>query len=305
MKKELIPPKDKHGQTLMTKKYIQDICEYEGLFTNPIYNTKLYLNSKNFSKIENLEEYVAAEGLWLQSNFISKIEGLTTLTKLKFLFLQDNSLTHIEGLETLRELVRLDLSYNKISKIENLENLTKLKDLIISHNNISSIQDLKGLESVKSTLSFLNLSKNKIHFDEELLPWFKSLEHVIFLELQNNPICDQMDYYRKRIIGTLEQITYLDNKAIEPAEKRFALAFVKGGEQLEKEERDKYQFELLLKTINNREEEREYYKKVNERMKRTVANMKIECQKEKLRLLQRKEELMKSNLRVKCGRIAE
>jgi hypothetical protein len=270
-----------------------------------VYNTKLYLNSKNFSRIENLEEYVMVEGLWLQSNFISKIEGLTTLTKLRFLFLQDNFITRIEGLETLKELVRLDLSYNKISKIENLENLTKLKDLIISHNSISSIEDLKGLNSVRSSLSFLNLSKNRIHFHEELLDLLKSLKDMIFLELQSNPICDQMNCYRKRIIGTLEQITYLDSKPIEPAEKRFAIAYIKGGEQLEREERDKYQFEQLLKTINDKEEEREYYKKVNERMKRTVANMKIECQEEKLKLLQRKEELRKSNLRVNCNRIGE
>lgn len=294
--KEIVPPRDRNGNTLMTKKYVQAICEREGQYSNPSYNTKLYLNSKNFSRIENLEEYVAVEGIWLQSNFISRIEGLSTLTRLKFLFLQDNSLVRIEGLECLTQLVRLDLSRNKIAKIENIESLGRLKDLNISHNSISSVQDLQGLVSVKKSLSFLNLSKNRIGFDKELLGLLRRLEQMISLELQGNPVSEQIDCYRKKVVGSLKHIAYLDGRAVSEAEKRFALAFVKGGEELEREEREKYHLEQFLKKVNDKEQQREYYKKVDERMKRTVANMKAECQKEKLKLLQRKEELAKSKL---------
>jgi len=287
-------PKDDHGRTLMTKKYLQTICENEDQFSNPIYNNKLYLNSKGFSKIENLDEYTEIEGLWLQSNFISKIENLNKLTKLRFLYLQNNAISTISGLENLTELIRLDLSYNRILKIEGLSKLIKLKELSIACNLLSNFDSILELKYLINSLTFLNLSENQIPFDENMLDFLAQFYLLTSLELQGNPLTNQAKFYRKQFIVNLSQIKYLDNKEIPENERRFAAAFIKGGQQGEDEERKKYELEQRLKSAEKWESEKDYYKKVDERMKKAVAHMRIECREEKLKLIERKEELSKS-----------
>ena len=71
----------------MNKHNLKVICEQEKLYEVPHMNTKLYLQMKGFSKIENLEPYVNICALWLNQNTISKIEGLDVLTKLRCLYL--------------------------------------------------------------------------------------------------------------------------------------------------------------------------------------------------------------------------
>ena len=90
------------------------------------------------------------------------------------------------------------------------------------------------------------------------------------------------------------QLSYLDNKAISDSEKRFSEAFVKGGAKLEEEERRLYAFEQERNASKDRAQLKDYYHKIDERMKRTVVQMKIETAQNKLKLMQRKEELTKS-----------
>ncbi len=288
-----VPTKDEHGDVIMTKRYVQALCEEEDQYSNPAFNTKLYLNSKAFGKIENLDEYTAVEGLWLQCNFIKKIEGISHMLQLKFLFLQNNMIRSMEGLESLSQLVRLDLSDNRIRKVECVSALHELKDLIMANNELSHTEDLVELRAVAGSLTFLNVSRNLIELDERLLPFLGEFVHLASLEFQGNPAVNQIRYYRKKLIGTLEQISYLDNKSISGSERRFAEAFVKGGQQAEDAERAKYTTEQQAKRNQEKESQRGYYMKVNERMKRAVAQMRAECQDEKIRALQRKEELTK------------
>ena len=86
---------DERGNPLMTLKTIQYYCSEENVSKAPDLCEKLYLQSKGFKTIENLENYANLVGLWLNSNSICKISGLESLKNLTCLYLHYNSISKI------------------------------------------------------------------------------------------------------------------------------------------------------------------------------------------------------------------
>ncbi len=286
-------PRDEEGKIVMTKEYLRYICEREGQYSTPRLNNQLYLNNKGFAAISCLEPYVEVEALWLQNNCLEKIEDISTLKKLKFLYLQNNVIERIGNLEPFSELVRLDLSDNRIAKVEGLSGLVKLKDLKMQNNSLASAESLKGLLDVAGSLEYLDLTGNKIKSDPELIPLLKQLTKLTSLSLKDNPAIHEIANYRKTLVAALPGLGYLDGNMIEEIERLSAEAFAKGGKPEEREARKKYHDEQEALRQHKIEGEREYYKKVEERMKKTLVMIKEECIDRYKKLMARREELLK------------
>ena len=61
-------PTDEDGHAVLTHEYVVAVCEYNGQYTTPKCNNKLFLHYKGFTKIENLDAYTKCKAIWLESN---------------------------------------------------------------------------------------------------------------------------------------------------------------------------------------------------------------------------------------------
>ena len=112
------------------------------------------------------------------------------------LYLQHNHIERIDGISTLVNLVTLNLSYNSITVIENLSGCTSLETLDLSNNMIIDYKDCRGLEECKS-LTSVNLSENKIEYDDRLLDFFFQFQNFIYFNFEKNPARSKIHMYRK------------------------------------------------------------------------------------------------------------
>jgi hypothetical protein len=64
------------SNTLMTLRYLKQICKEQKGYQTPELNDIIYLHFKGFAKIENLDAYFGLKSLWLEGNGIGKIENL-------------------------------------------------------------------------------------------------------------------------------------------------------------------------------------------------------------------------------------
>lgn len=287
-------PRDEENRIIMSPEYLKYLCENEGQYANPKLNTQLYLNNQGFYKISCLEPYVNIEALWLQTNVIEKIEGLSTLVNLKFLYLQNNLIEKIERLESCSELVRIDLSDNRIQKIEGLSTLKNLKELKLENNAIETFDNLKGILDVKESLTFLNLARNKIQPHTEIVPLFHQMNKLSSLYLNDNPFVNTMKNYRKTFIVSMPWLGYFDGNLIEEYERIYAEAFFKGGQKMEQEARKKYFDTKQIAAQKRKEDEKEYYKGVDERIKRTLNLYRQTFIEDYRNLIKKREELAKN-----------
>ena len=238
-------------QQMMSRKYLDKILcsDFKQYYRTHELNEILYLHYKSFKKIQNLETFTNLKVLYLEGNAISKIEGLDSLVNLTSLYLHENCIEKIEGLDTLSHLSNLNLSDNLIKKIENLKGLTSLSNLLIKRNRIGikGLEDLYGLLELGKEFTVLDISDNLIDdpkIVDEILTKFIDLR-VIYLK--GNDVVRKIPNYRKTLISKIDTLKYIDDKPIFEDEKRFALAFTRGGYEEERKERARYREENRLK----------------------------------------------------------
>ena len=238
-------------QQMMSRRYLDKILcsDFKQYYRTHELNEILYLHYKSFKKIQNLETFTNLKVLYLEGNAISKIEGLESLVNLTSLYLHENCIDKIEGLDTLCHLANLNLSDNLIKKVENLKGLTSLNNLLLKRNRIGikGLEDLYGLLELGKEFTVLDISDNLIDdpkIVDEILTKFNDLR-VIYLK--GNGVVRKIPNYRKNLISKIDTLKYIDDKPIFEDEKRFALAFAKGGYEEEKKERAKYREEIRLK----------------------------------------------------------
>ena len=208
-------------------------------------NDILYLHFKGFKKIENLQSFANLKVLYLEGNSIKKIDGLNHLKSLTSLYLHENCIEKIENLDGLDNLYNLNLSDNCISKIENLSNLKTLSNLLLKRNRIGidNEEDLLGLADLPASLTVLDISDNRIEITSFVKDLLTKISNLRVLYLQGNECVRKIQYYRKNLIITLQNLHYLDDKPVFEEERRFAEAFGRGGLDEEKKERVLYKKE--------------------------------------------------------------
>ena len=242
---------EKEEESMMSRRYLDKILcsDFKQYYRTHELNEILYLHYKGFKKIQNLQTFVNLKVLYLEGNAISKIEGLDNLVNLTSLYLHENCIEKIEGLDNLCHLANLNISDNLIKKIENLKGLTNLSNLLLKRNRIGikGIEDLKGLLELGKEIAVIDLSDNLIedpNIVEEILTKFVDLR-VIYLK--GNDVVRKIPNYRKTLISKIDTLKYIDDKPIFDDEKRFALAFARGGYEEEKKERARYREEQRQK----------------------------------------------------------
>ncbi|KAL4465487.1 hypothetical protein ABPG72_009425 [Tetrahymena utriculariae] len=249
----------------MTFQNLVKICEEDELYEYPEMNNKIYLHHKGFYQIENLDKFVNLKTVYLENNMIQTITGLSCLKQLQHLFLQHNTIKEIEGLEENKELITLNMSHNIISKVSGLDQLNKLENLSLGSNQLKDFESIVKLKDLPS-LSCLGLEDNFIAYDPKMLDEiFAQMPSLKVLYLQGNDFIHEFPYYRKKMIGTLKQLTYLDERPIFPEERILSEAFTEGGKE---------QMQSLLKDINDKKLEAKRLEQIKNQQKNAEVKQK-------------------------------
>jgi hypothetical protein len=237
---------DEHFE--ITPQSLKKLCKSLRLYTScPELNEVIHLHQKGIQKIQNLEEYKGLRTLYLECNAVSKMENLEPLVNLRCLYLNQNLVEVVEGLETLKFLEIIDLAGNLITSVAGLACCPELRQLNLSGNKIRTADHVVHLRECKA-LQLLDLANNKID-EEEALEVLRSMP-LQLLRLCGNPIVSIAQHYRKFTVVAMPTLNYLDESPVFEKERRFAVAFTRGGiegEKQEREERKKEEAELREK----------------------------------------------------------
>jgi len=92
----------------------------------------------------------------------------------------------------------------------------------------------------------VDISDNKIDEDQKLIEQILcKIPKLRVLYLFNNECVRKIPYYRKNVVGSLKELTYLDDKPVFEDERRYCDAFIRGGIEEERRERVKYKQEKI------------------------------------------------------------
>jgi len=156
-------------------------------------------------------------------------------------------------------LVQLDLSENMIQSIDSLSCLPKLSSLNISKNLLSSSKSITHLSECK-TLANVDFSHNKLE-GESILDVLSLMKSLLSINIVGNPVVNNVSNFRKRCIGGMKLLRYLDKPIFED-ERVTVEAWVCGGREAELEMKKKLHEQKLEEGKKKTKEFRAWQKKI-------------------------------------------
>lgn len=127
--------------------------------------------------------------------------------------------------------MQLDLSENRLRVLENISPLLSLQTLNVAKNHLESASSIADLASCKS-LTNVDLSANALA-GEDVISVLGSIPTLVATNCDGNPMCREVASFRKRMIGAVKKLRYLDRPVFE-AERAGAEAWAVGGYEAEK-----------------------------------------------------------------------
>jgi dynein assembly factor 1 len=79
------------------------------------------------------------------------------------------------------------------------------------------------------SISALDISDNKIEDKAIIEEILMKMPNLSVLYMQNNPVCKEINHYRKTLIISIPTLKYLDDRPVFDDERRFAEAWKRGG----------------------------------------------------------------------------
>ncbi|KAF4716688.1 hypothetical protein FOZ62_020993 [Perkinsus olseni] len=208
------------GSGQMTVEEIAKVCQARELFKSPHLNTKLLLHGRGFTGMCDLSQYYNVKFLSLDFNMISEIKGLEYLSQLTSLHLQGNQLTAISGLGHNVNLRILNLSDSHIKDIgDGLKHLRNLSNLNLSKNELTVLRKVAD-DLSNCPLTSLDLGSNRFGEFECLEEFTEQLKGLRCLYLHRNPGIRGVKNLRKKLIGMLPELNYLDDRPVSVYERQ-------------------------------------------------------------------------------------
>lgn len=144
------------------------------------------------------------------------------------------------------------MNENYIMAVEGLAGCEQLDTLYLKRNRIGrgeaeDIEALKGLLECPS-LACIDLSENELSDPAILEEVIYKMPNLKVLYLHSNPVVKKIDHYRKKIISSVPNLKYLDDRPVFEEDRRRAEAWARGGmdeeraemKRIKKEKEDKH-----------------------------------------------------------------
>ena len=138
-------------------------------------------------------------------------------------FAQQNLLTSLSGLANTPGVTNLNISSNSLDSLKGIEVCPYLSTLSADGNHISTYEGIQPVLECQE-LQTLDLQRNDIE-DPAVISIFQQLPQLKCLYLKGNPVVSKVKNYRKTIISTIPNLTYLDDRPVDEQERRCAVAW--------------------------------------------------------------------------------
>ena len=140
-------------------------------------------------------------------------------------YLQDNALTTFKGLPSKApRLYTLNVSQNRLQSLEDLAGAEHLSSLYCANNQLDTADSISALKSCPN-LQTVDLQGNELADFEGILEILSAMPNLHCLYLTGNPLVRATTNYRKRLINSLPNLLYLDDRAVSDKERQYAEAW--------------------------------------------------------------------------------